>query len=516
MNKNTILKKAFQFGSFTFLSRILGLAREMLQAKYLGTSLLGQAFITAFRIPNSLRKIFAEGALSAAFVPTIFSIVKKDGKEDASSLISISFLVFEFALLLLCLLIFFNAEWVVANIAKGFTEEKIAATVPLLKILISFILLVSSSALLAGALQAVNHFFVPAFCPVMLNLFFIGGILICWKLGYSIDLLCYSILLGGLVQLLMHLFVYYKNGFRFGPINKQSLRNFYKVFWKFLPVMFSMSVLEVNFFFDSYFASYFDKGVALLYYSFRFMGIALGVFAVALSTVLLPHFTRISTYAPKRLSFYLLESSKLVFWVILPVTVLMAFFSEDIFYTLFMSDKFPYEDVLASKAILQAFLAGLFFFSLNKILLNIYYALHNTAIPAVVSVIGTASNIGLNYLFMAYWQTLGLALATSLSGAITTGLLITLLVNHFNFKLYAENFLTFVFRYIVQFCSALILFFASYYSIGYLIGKLPQPIAYFFTKNIGLWMWVAPLGCLLFLLLYKTRSFFKVKLYFLS
>lgn len=516
MNKKSILSKTIQFGSFTFLSRILGLAREMLMSRYVGSNPLAQAFIAAFGLPNSLRKIFAEGALTAAFVPTFVDILKKDGKKDANSLLTISFLFFEGVLILLCLLVFYYAHWVIRKSVPGFSAEHVNYAVPMLRILISFILFVSSSALLAGALQAINHFFVPAFSPVLLNVFFIAGIIASWQFGYPIETLCYAILAGGFVQFLLHIFVYYYRGFRFEKINKKSIVNFQRVLVKFVPVMFSMSILEVNFFFDRMLASYFPKGVALLYYSFRFMGIALGVFAVAFSTVLLPHFTRISSYAPKRLSFYLLESAKFVFWVIVPVTILMSFFSEEIFSTLFMSSKFPYEDVLASKSILKAFLAGLFFFSLNKILLNIYYALHNTSIPAVVSVVGTTINIALNYLLMQYWQTLGLAIATSISGGITTLLLVFLLVTEFNFKLYTKTFLDFVVRYCVQLACMFCVFFGFYYLSLHLVMLMPENIAYFFTQQIGLWAWVMPLCGLLFLLLYKTSRLFRVKLYFLS
>jgi putative peptidoglycan lipid II flippase len=516
LNKKSILSKTIQFGSFTFLSRILGLGREMLMSRYVGTTPLGEAFMAAFRLPNSLRKIFAEGALTAAFVPTFVNVLKNEGKDNANSLLSITFLFFESIVFFLCMFAFFNAKWIVFQVAPGFSAEAISLTIPLLRILISFILFISSSALLAGALQAVNHFVVPAFSPILLNVFFIGGIILAWRYGYSIDVLCYAIIIAGLFQFLLHLVVYFSLGFRFGRINKKSWQNLQIVLWKFLPVVFSMSVMEVNFYYDQRFASYFPKGLALLYYSFRFMGIALGVFSVAFSTVLLPHFTRISNYAPKRLSFYLLESAKFVFWVIIPITILMSFFSEEIFSTLFMSSKFPYADVIASKSILKAFLTGLFFFSINKILLNIYYALHNTSIPAVVSVIGTATNIGLNYLLMRYWQTLGLAIATSISGGIMTVLLVALLNWNFDFKLYAASFFQFTLRYIIQLACMLTLFFVSYFSIKYCIGFLPNSLSYFFNKGIGIWAWVMPLSTVLFWLLYKTKETFKVKLYFLS
>ena len=516
MNKKSILKKTVQFGSFTFLSRLLGLAREMLQSRYVGTTNLAEAFIAAFSLPNSLRKIFAEGALTAAFVPTFVKILKRDGRENANGLMSVSFLFFEGLVLFLCLVAFFKAEWVIKLTAPGYSAETNALAVPMLKILTSFILFVSSSALLAGALQAVDHFIVPASSSILLNIFFIAGMLMAWKLGYSIEVLCYAIIIAGFVQFLLHLFVYFRLGFRFGKVDKQSWENLKVVLWKFLPVMFSMSVMEVNFLVDRRLASYFPKGVALLYYPFRFMGIALGVFAVAFSTVLLPHLTRVSSYAPKRLHFYLVESAKFVLWIILPIVILMSYFSEDIFATFFMNEKFPLQDVLKAKQILQAFSVGLFFFSINKILLNIYYALHDTWTPAIISVIGTIANILLNLLLMRWFQTLGLAIATTISGAISTILLILLLKYKFNFKIYFKPFRDFALRYLIQLGFGLLLFFLAYFSISFLIAFLPQVLSDFFLNNVGLWFWVGPLGALLFIFLFKTQQKFGIKLYFLS
>ena len=516
MNKKSIMEKTLQFGKFTLISRMLGLAREVLMGRILGTTPLGIAFIAAFKLPNSLRKIFAEGALTAAFVPTFVNVLKTEGKENANKLFSTAFVVFEGVLILLCLFVFCCPKWVVSFSIPGEAAKTIAYAAPLLKILMSFILFISSSALFAGALQAKNHFFLPAFSPILFNIFFIAGIVLSWIFGYSIDFLCYMILAGGLVQFLLHLLAYYNLGFKFGKIDEHSWKNFEKVLVKFFPVMFSMSILEVNFFVDGRMASYYPKGIAYLYYSFRFMGIALGVVGVSFATVLLPHFSRVSMYAPKRLNFYLLESSKFIFWVIAPVVILMSFFSEEIFATLLMSENFTYIDVLSCKVILRAFLIGLFFFSLNKIILNVYYARHNTISPAIISIIGALSNILLNLLLGYYWQTVGLALATSLSGAITTILLMLFLKSKYGFKMHLKSFFDFAFRYSLQMICMFSIFFIFYFSIKHVLTFLPENINCFFTKQFGIWTWVGPLSCLLFLLLYKTKKLFKVRLYFLS
>jgi len=517
LTKKSIIKKTVTVGSSTLLSRVFGLIRETLMARYLGVGAMSDAFFTAYKIPNSLRKIFAEGALSAAFIPAIVGLVKKDKRQEANSLMTLAFLVFEGVLLLLCLIIFFNTDFIVHVTTPGFSQEQINHTIPFLRILIFFILFLSSSALLTGALQSVHHFFVPAFGPVLLNVVFISALLLSLWYGLPVKFLCYAILLGGLLQFILHIFTYFKLGFSFGKIDAQAVRNFKQLLKKFFPVLFSMSIMEISLFLDISLASYLPEGsVSLINYGSRFMGIPLGVFATAFSTILLPHFSRISTYAPKRLSFYLFESTKIIFWVTIPATILMSFFADKIFVTLFLSKNFSMAKVIEAQYILIAFLTGLFFFSLNKILLNIYYSLHNTVTPTIISVIATTSNFILNIILMKFWGATGIALATAISGAIQTFLFVYLLHRKYAFQLYPAHFLNFLYKFLIQLIITLIGFFVLYNYLTYSIAKLPEGLANFLLNKIGFWLWVGPLCIIFFLVLYKLKKFFGVRLYFLD
>jgi len=517
LDKRSIIKKTMQVGGSTLVSRVLGLIREAMLARFLGAGALSDAFFTAYKIPNSLRKIFAEGALSAAFIPKIVGLVKKGDKKDANNLMSLAFLAFEGTLVFLCTWIFFYAEFILHITTPGFSHEQISATVPLLKILVSFIIFISSSALLTAALQSVHHFFVPAFAPILLNIVFIAAIALGLAYNLSVEFLCYAILLGGLIQFIAHLIKYLQLGFSFGEIDETAWKNFKDLLKKFFPVLFSMSVMEINLFMDMSFASYLPAGsVSLIHYASRFMGIPLGVFAVAFSTILLPHFSRISTYAPKRLSFYLFESTKFIFWVTIPASILIGFFSENIFSTIFMSKKFGMEQVIEAKYILIAFLAGLFFFSLNKILLNIYYSLRDTVTPTIISVIATALNFALNYFLMQWFNATGLAIATTISAAVQTILFAVILAKKYNFKFYSKHFIDFLYKFLIQFSLILSLFFAAYYGLYNLISKLPEPIADLFLLKLGFWLWTGPLCVLVFIALYLTKKLFNVRLYFLD
>lgn len=515
--KKSILKNVAGIGGLTLLSRFLGITREILLVRFLGVGTISDAFLTAYKLPNSLRKIFAEGALSAAMVPTLVSIVHTEGKEVVNRLMSLAFIVFEGVLLVLCGLVIWKAKFVIGIVAPGFSPLQVNYTVPYLQILMPFIFFLSSSALLAGALQSVRHFFVPAFSPALLNIVFISSLIFCLTRSLPVEALCFFILFGGFVQLTVHVVTYIRLGFGFGVIDSRARYYFKKVMIKFLPCLLSMSIMEIGLFVDTAFASYLRPGsVSLVYYANRFMGIPLGVFAVSLSTVLLPYFSRIAMYAPKRLSFYLLEAAKLVFWVTIPTLIVMSFFSEKIFATLFLSKKFSLDQVAEAGTILTAFLMGLFFFSLNKILLNIYYAKHNTWIPTVITIFAVGVNIVLDFFFIRIFQATGLALATSISFALQVMLLILLLQKKFDVQLYWGAFFTFVYRFVLQISIVLAGVYGLYRIGEFLVGRLPESLARFFLHSFGFWLWVGPLVGLVFLIIFATRKWFKVQLYFLD
>jgi len=517
MHKKSIIKKTIEVGGSTLLSRVLAIVREVLMVRFLGVGMISDAFLTAYKIPNSLRKIFAEGALSAAMVPTVVSIVRNKDRQAVNRFMSLAFLVFEGALLILCGFAIWKAQAVVRLVAPGFPPEQIRFTASLLQILMPFIFFLSSSALLAGPLHAVGHFFVPAISPALLNIVFICSLSFCLVSNCSVEYLCFFILLGGLLQLLLHVAAYFSFDFSFQRFDESSWQSLKHVILKFLPCLFSMSIVEVSLFVDTVFASWLPRGsVTLIYYANRLMGIPLGVFGVALSTILLPHFSKLSMYAPKRIRFYLFEATKLIFWVAIPVACIMIFFSEKIFSTVFLTKKIYAAQVHEAGAILVAFLIGLFFFALNKILLNIYYAFHNMFIPTVVSIIATLINILMNIILMKQFQSVGIALATTISAVVQAVLYITCLAIFFKLPFYFGKFIDFVIRYLLQLSIFFTIMYFFYKFLYKQIGYLPQRISHFLLMKIGFWLWVGPLVGLIFLLVYYTRKIFKVKLYFID
>ncbi len=522
LHKKNILKKTMQVGSSTLMSRFLGLAREILLMRFLGVGVIADAFTTAFLIPNSLRKIFAEGALTAAFVPTFIALFHKGGKEKANQLMGLAFLLFEGIVLLLCILVTWQPEATIHMIAPGFSPEQVIATIPCLRILMPFIFFISSSSLLAGALQSVNHFFIPAFCPVLLNIFFIGGIVLCLAYNFSVAFLCYAILMGGLIQFLAHLIQYLYLGFYVSYAESDTIKTFGSMIIKFLFCFLSMSVMELSLIIDQRFASYLPVGsVTLIKYTSRFMGIPLGVFAVAFSTILLPHFARTHLSDPKRLHFYLNESMKFVFWVTIPATIIMGYLSEDIFITLFASSssKFPQALIPEAGYLLMTFLSGLFFFSINKILFNLYYSFHDTKLPTIIAALATIINIISNYALVGRYGTIGLAAGTCLSGAAQTLLSLYFLKRTHEFDLHLKDFFNFVRSYSLQLAIVFIPFYWIYKLCLHSVSSLcsgSTKLTFFFLKSFGFWLWVMPLMIALFVCLYLVHKKSKTVLYFLD
>lgn len=516
LHKSSILKKTSQVSGLTLISRVFGVAREVLMIRYLGAGVMAEAFITAFKLPNALRKVFAEGALSVAFIPTLVKLVREKGKQEASSLMMLAFLLFEGIVFVLCALIMWQAPLVVSYfLVPGWTAEKMAFVVPLLRILMPFIFFLSSSALLTGALQAVNHFFVPSFSPILLNIIFIGGILVCMHFSLPVTYLCFFIICAAFITFLGHVTAYIHLQFSFAAINKESWKQIWSVVLKFFPCMLTVSFLELMLLISTNFASYLPEGsIALIYYANRFMGIPLGVFATAFSTILLPHFSRVATYAPKRLSFYFLETTKFILWVTIPASLFMIFFADKIFLT--FSSKFTPEQTALGSSILIAYVMGLFVFSLNKILPNIYYAFHITWLPAVVSLAAGAVNIGLDLLLMHFYQAVGLAVAYTLAATLQVCLLVYLLRKWVGLQLYVLPCARFIARYALQLCMVSIAFVHTYYAGILLITRYAGPLSSFLLNSIGLWLWVGPLAGTALLFLFKTRHVFGIKVHFLD
>jgi len=508
LSKKSILKKTVQVSFLTLMSRILGFTREMLWMRYLGVGAVSDAFLTAFRTPNMFRHIFAEGALNASFVPVIVKTVKEGNKEEANGLLTISFLFFQAILLVIYAFVFFKTEFIIKLIAPGFSVEQTNAAVPLLRILFPLIMFFSGSALIGGALNSVNHFFVPAFSMPLLNVIIIATIFLCMGYALAPEFLCWGILIAAFVQFFLHVIVYFKSHFRFGDISVASFAAFKTVLWRFLPALFGAGIFEFNVFISMMIASFLPQGsMTLLHLASRMMNIPLGIFAVALSSVLLPHFSRVVLYAPKRLPFYLLEVVKFICWIVIPATFFLAYVSEPIFKILLGSKATP-EVLYQGKWILVLYVIGLLPLSINKTLVSIFYAKRDTRRPAIASGISAGVNIVGDIIGMYFFGVYGIALTNTIAAFTMMFICFVFLHKYYGISLYVKRFWHFIWRYIVQMLCIGAALFALLMSFERLVHASLR-------ECIGIWP-VAIIAALFVMgLVFVTRQRFGVRVYFL-
>lgn len=515
-SRSSLIKNTLKIGSSTVLSKLLGLVRNILLIRFLGVSAAADAFNAAFRLPNSLRRIFAEGALSAAFIPALVRVVQEEeGKVAASRLITRLLWIVEGIVAIVCIAIMIFAKQMVSVTAPGFTEAQMAYAVPFLRVLIFFLFFVSSSALFGGALQAIHRFFIPSIAQVVLNGVLIAGLVICLWWNLPVIVLSWIIVFGGFVMLLLHVGAYIHNQFSFERSDLATQKEVRSVLWRFLPCIVSLGMVEVSLFIDQQFISFFPVGSITLWNNAAdFMRIPLGIGIVSFTTALLPHISRVSTYAPQRLSYYLFESLKAVVWLVIPIIIVMSFFAQDIFMTLFMSENYSYTHVLQAKTLLIILLVGLFFFAINRIMNNMFYALHETFLPTLVTIGGTVLNTVLNVVSLYWGGMIGIAWATVIAAACQSLAFIILLRHRFKFTFYVKPFFIFLRNAITHMGCLLIIFYGLFRLGYYLVQQLPSSLSLFFIYKIGFWFWVGPLCGLFALTYFFTRRYFGIKLYF--
>jgi putative peptidoglycan lipid II flippase len=417
--------------SATFLSRILGLVREQVFAYLFGAGFATDAFIAAFRIPNLLRDLFAEGALSSAFIPVFTDHLTNQGKQKAWELAN---LVLNLLLITLCVIVILGiilSPYIVQLIAPGFGEEvgKQELTTYLSRIMFPFLLLVALAALVMGILNTFRRFGVPALAPTMFNLGMIaGGLFLSPLFDPPIVGMALGVLLGGFGQLAIQLPTLRKIGFRYRFKINLHHPGVKRILLLMAPATLGLASTQVNIFVNTLIASLLPQGsVSYLNYSFRLMQFPIGVFGVAVATVTFPI---ISAYAAKKEMGQLLStfssSFKLVLFLTIPSAVFLAVASQPVISVLFQHGKFNFLDTIASSQALIFYCIGLFAYSSVRLTASTFYSMGDTKTPVKTSVVAVAVNIVLNLILMHPLGFRGLALAASV--AAMTNLFLLLLI----------------------------------------------------------------------------------------
>jgi putative peptidoglycan lipid II flippase len=419
------------------LSRVLGLARELIFAALFGAGRGMDAYLTAYRAPNLLRDLFAEGALSVAFVTVFSKLGVERGPEAAWDLarkMATLVLVCMSAVVVLGILL---AGPLIAVLAPGFDPDKAAFTVELTRIMFPFILLVSLAALAMGMLNSRNVFGVPALASSFYNLGSIfGGVTMAWLIDplfgpRALIGMAIGTLLGGFLQMAVQLPSLRKVGFRFdfdfGWRDPQVRR----VLVLMLPAVIAASAVQVNVMVNSIFASYLGDGaVSWLSYAFRLMQLPLGIFGVAVATVTLPVVSKIAVGGDMaHFRATLSKALRLALFLTLPSTVGLVLMSNEIIAVIYERGRFTAEDTLQTAGALQFYAVGLMAYSCIKVLSPAFYALDRKWTPMLVSFAAIGLNVLLNWqlTFRLGMGHRGLALSTGLAAVANFGALYLLM-----------------------------------------------------------------------------------------
>lgn len=517
----SILKQSSKIGFFALISRFIAFIREWLLIQFLSVGDTSDIFFTAFRIPNTMRKIFAEGALSSILVPAFINAQHKEGQKGLNKLTTGALIIIEAIIFAICITVFCMSVPVIAIIAPGFSHEKIELTAYYLQILMSFILFISSGAIFAAALQSQRKFFIPAIAPSILNVVYVSSLAVCLSFHLSVTVFCYLMIMTSIVFFLLHLIAYLKEGYTLDRPDRQTSKEMKTIIFQLIPCIISVGITEINHFINTGFASYLPSGsMTLLRSSFQFVNIPVGIITASLVTVLLPHFSKLHLEKPQDLVDHLFEAIKFIIWTTMPICFLLYLFSQHIFETLFMGDMQALSKITLAQSIFGAYLVGLLFFSLNKIFLSIFYALRLTVIPMIASIVAIGINYFLNQELIQSYGAAGIALASSIAAISQTLFLSIFLSRYLKLNWSGRKWADFFMKYGIQLTVCCSLLWALYHAAYFIIDSLDFNVnLHFITisqqtflQGFGVWFWAGPLSLGYLGLLYITRKYFGISL----
>ncbi len=430
-----LLRSTLTVGSMTLLSRVLGLLRDIVIAGAIGAGAGADAFFVAFKIPNFMRRLFAEGAFSQAFVPVLSACQEARDRSAVRSLVAAVAGVHGGILLLVTLAGVLAAPALVAVFAPGFIggDGRYELTVEMIRITFPYLFFISLTAMAAGILNSFGRFAIPAFTPVLLNLSLITATLVFAPgLDRPVMALAWGVLVAGLLQFLFQLYPLQRLGLLVRPRLRPRDPGVRRIGRLMMPAIIGSSVAQINLLLDTLIASFLVTGsVSWLYFSDRLMEFPLGVFGIALSTVVLPSLSR--SHAAEAGDDYgrtLDWALRLVVVVTLPAAAGLVVLAGPMIATLFAYGEFTAGDVGMARLSLMAYGLGLPAFVLVKVLAAAFYARQDTRTPVRIAITAMVANMVANIAFVVPMVQLelpgphaGLALATSGSAYLNAWLL---------------------------------------------------------------------------------------------
>ena len=465
-----LIASASTFSFFTLISRVLGYVRDILIAIFLGTSLFADAFFVAFRLPNTFRRLFAEGTFNAAFIPSYAGALAKN-KLEANNFAKNVFNLLFIILLFFVLMAEIFMPKLIFLIAPGFYKdpEKLKLAIDLSRITFPFLFFICLASFFAAILNSYNKFAVAAAAPIILNVILIGSLFFSQWLNISDVLtLSYAVSFAGFLQLLILLFFVRKN---FKPILSMKIKINEEIkffFRKLLPSIFSSGVTQINILVGTIIASFQAGAVSYLYYADRVYQINLAVAGIAVGTVMLPALSKhIKNNNSEQITNLQNRALELCLFLSIPAAAALVLASKEIITSLFGYGSFDSESVANTAIALTFFAFGVPAFSILKIFSNFFFARNDTKLPFYLSVVSVILNILISVLFFRKLGFVIIPIATSISSWINV-----ILYFYFIKKGNLHNFdKTFIYKFYRMIFSTVVMGIILYLLLGLFSDK---------------------------------------------
>ncbi len=441
-HQEEITRSAGLVGSLTFMSRIAGYARDVVIAYFFGATASTDAFWVAFRIPNLLRRLFAEGSLTISFIPVFTEYLETKRKEEAKKVADAVFTILLSLLIVISIAGILLSPYIIKLFAAGFDQSTFELAVSLNRIMFPYILFISLTALCMGVLNSLRHFFAPAFSPVILNICIIAAVFLIYK---NFDIPIYAaavgVIAGGILQFVFQLPFLSKRGFLFSPTKALRHPAVKKIGFLIVPQLFGVAVYNLNILVNTQYASFMAEGtISYLYFAERLIEFPLGIIAVSIATVLLPSLSsHVSNNDFDKFKETYSFTLRLMFFILIPALVGLIVLREPIINLLYQRGEFDYDATIFTSQALFGYAVGLWAVGGIRITAPAFYSMQDTKTPVIIAFAAFIVNAVFGYVlgFTFGYKHTGLALASSISSIVNFLLLFYLIerrVGNINIK----------------------------------------------------------------------------------
>ncbi|NOZ42393.1 MAG: murein biosynthesis integral membrane protein MurJ [Alphaproteobacteria bacterium] len=435
----SIAKAVAVFSSLTLISRVLGFVRDILSASVLGAGLVADCFFVALKLPNFFRRLFAEGAFSASFIPLFSATLAQGGKEEALSFAEAAFSSLIVVLLILVALMEIFAPAMIYILAGGFSDDqaKFQLAVLLTRITFPFLLFISLVSLLGGILNALGKFWATAATPIILNLSMITALIFfSHQFSTPAHSLALAVSIAGIIQLVWLYLACRRIGYKIRIIRPRMTPKVKEMLIIMMPAALGAGVIQINLMLDMIIASHLPNGsISFLFYADRLNQLPIGVIGVALGTVLLPLLARnIAEGHEDQVSLNQNRAIEVGLFLTIPAAVAFMIVPYQLIHVLFERGAFSAYDSQQTANALMAYAAGLPAYVLAKIFSPGYFARKDTRTPMQFAVVALVVNLTLNLILMQYYAHVGLAMATAISAWLNVVMLATGLIRRGQFS----------------------------------------------------------------------------------